>query len=352
MFDLIKNFLSARFSNPEVAVLWASIIGWSLVVLFFGKILAPVFAGLILAFLFEPIVVAQMKFLKFPRLLAVTFVFLGFVGLMVFSVIWLLPILWKQITQLNNEIPVMFDQAKSYLLNFSAQYPNVLSQNSVHNLLSSSVGSAKYTSVGQVVLTYSINSIREILSWLVYLLLVPLLVLFFLKDKNTILNWLVEHLPNKKGLLVTVGEEMKVQLGNYVRGKFIEAIIVAISTYILFELFGLNYATLLATLVGVSVIIPYVGMVLVTIPVVMVGLVQWGFDAHFLYMFISYLILQALDGNVLVPVLFSEAVNLHPIAIITAVLFFGGIWGFWGLFFAIPLATLVKTLINAWMKAS
>ena len=49
--------------------------------------------------------------------------------------------------------------------------------------------------------------------------------------------------------------------------------------------------------------------------------------------------------------LFSEAVNLHPIAIILAVLFFGGIWGLWGVFFAIPLATLVKALINAWPAA-
>jgi putative permease len=60
------------------------------------------------------------------------------------------------------------------------------------------------------------------------------------------------------------------------------------------------------------------------------------------------MILQFLDGNILVPVLFSDAVNLHPIAIIVAILVFGGIWGFLGVFFAIPLATLVKALINIW----
>ena len=63
---------------------------------------------------------------------------------------------------------------------------------------------------------------------------------------------------------------------------------------------------------------------------------------------ISYFIIQFLDGNVLVPILFSEAVNLHPLAIIVAILVFGGLWGFWGVFFAIPLATLVKALINVW----
>jgi len=49
-----------------------------------------------------------------------------------------------------------------------------------------------------------------------------------------------------------------------------------------------------------------------------------------------------------VPLLFSEAVNLHPVAIIVAVLFFGGLWGFWGVFFAIPLATLLKAIYSAW----
>ena len=65
-------------------------------------------------------------------------------------------------------------------------------------------------------------------------------------------------------------------------------------------------------------------------------------------MLLAYGVLQALDGNVLVPLLFSEAVDLHPVAIIIAVLAFGGIWGFWGVFFAIPLASLIKAVINAW----
>jgi putative permease len=66
---------------------------------------------------------------------------------------------------------------------------------------------------------------------------------------------------------------------------------------------------------------------------------------------LAYGIVQALDGNVLVPLLFSEAVNLHPVAIIVAVLVFGGLWGLWGVFFAIPLATLVKAVLNAWPTA-
>ncbi|MYA18262.1 MAG: AI-2E family transporter, partial [Gammaproteobacteria bacterium] len=119
-------------------------------------------------------------------------------------------------------------------------------------------------------------------------------------------------------------------------------------TYLTFWILGVNYAALLGLLVGVSVLIPFVGAIVVTIPVATVGLVQFGWSVDFLVLMVAYLVIQGLDGNVLVPWLFSEAVDLHPIAIIGAVLVFGALWGFWGVFFAIPLATLVKAVLHAW----
>jgi putative permease len=104
---------------------------------------------------------------------------------------------------------------------------------------------------------------------------------------------------------------------------------------------------LLGALVGLSVIIPYIGAVVVTIPVAVIAYFQWGWSADFAYLMVAYAIIQAIDGNVIVPLLFSEVVDLHPIAIIVAVLVFGGLWGFWGVFFAIPLATLVQATLNA-----
>jgi putative permease len=107
---------------------------------------------------------------------------------------------------------------------------------------------------------------------------------------------------------------------------------------------------LLAVLVGLSVIIPYIGASVVTLPVVLIAWFQWGWGSTFVWLTIAYLIIQVLDGNVLVPLLFSEVVNLHPVAIIVAILVFGGIWGFWGVFFAIPLATLVQAILSAWPR--
>ena len=101
-------------------------------------------------------------------------------------------------------------------------------------------------------------------------------------------------------------------------------------------------------MVGFSVLIPYVGAFLVTIPVVVVGLLQFGIGTQFYLLIGLYLLLQALDGNLLVPIIFSDAVKLHPVIIILAVFVFGSLFGFWGVFFSIPIATFIKAVWNAW----
>jgi putative permease len=178
-----------------------------------------------------------------------------------------------------------------------------------------------------------------------------MMVFFCLKDKTILINWFLQFMPKERNLTVKVWNEVDMQMGNYVRGKFSEIFILWFVSYITFATMDLNYAMLLAVLMGLQVIIPYIGATLVTFPVLSVAYFQWGFNGDdFMYIVIAYSIIQALDGVILVPVLFSEAVNLHAIAIIIAILFFGGLWGFWGVFFAIPLATVVKAVLTAWPR--
>src|SRR5690606_21845936 len=162
--------------------------------------------------------------------------------------------------------------------------------------------------------------------------------------------WFSQYMPRDRYLWTRVWLEVDVQIGNYVRGKFFEVTVLLAASYVTFSLMGLNYSLLLAVLMGLSVIIPYVGATLVTFPVMIVAFFQWGLTDDFWYLLLAYGIIQALDGVVLVPLLFSGVVNLHPIAIIVAILFFGGFWGVWGVFFAIPLSTLVKAVLAAWPR--
>ena len=149
-------------------------------------------------------------------------------------------------------------------------------------------------------------------------------------------------------MLKSIWVEMDGQLSNYARGKAIEIVIVGSLAAVIFLYFGLEYVALLSVLVGFSVLIPYLGAFIVTIPVAAVGLLQFNLTFEFWLLMGSYLALQILDGNLLVPLLFSDAVKLHPVAIILAVFIFGSLFGFWGVFFAIPIATLIKAIWNAW----
>ena len=185
---------------------------------------------------------------------------------------------------------------------------------------------------------------------LIFVFLMPVLVFFFLKDKKVLLAWMSAYMPRVRGLVSDVVREVDAQIGNYIRGKVLEILIVWVVTYLVFIWLGLPFAMLLSMMVGFSVLIPYIGAAVVTLPVAVVALITFGLEAEFWWVLVAYAVSQALDGNVLVRVLCSEVVSLHPVAIIVAVLVFGGIWGFWGVFFAIPLATLTHAVLRAWPR--
>ncbi|MCF8138635.1 MAG: AI-2E family transporter, partial [Desulfotignum sp.] len=196
----------------------------------------------------------------------------------------------------------------------------------------------------------TLSSVVGVITLVVYIVLMPLLVFFFLKDKDKLMGWIRRHLPRERGLASRVWQGVDVQLGNFIRGKFWEILLVWGATYLTFIFMGLEFSLLLAFLVGISVLVPYIGAAVMTFPVALVAYFQFGWTGDLAWIILAYLIIQMLDGNVLVPLLFSEVVNLHPIAIIVAVLFFGGIWGVWGVFFAIPLAILLQGVLSAWPR--
>ncbi len=349
MTNVINRWFKKYFSDPEGVILAFLLVLGFAVVIFMGEMLAPLLAGVVLAYLLEG-VVGAIESRNIVRMPAVIVVFTLFVAFLVFIVLGLLPLLSGQITQLIEKLPDMIARGQQALLRLPENYPNFISEEQVNQLFSE-MGAA-VRGLGQQAVTVSLASISGVFGLLVYLVLVPVLVFFFLKDKHLIVNWITSYLPQERGLATRVWREMDHQIGNYVRGKIAEILVVGVTTYVVFAFMGLQYAMLLGALVGLSVIIPYIGAAAVTLPVALIAYFQWGWTADFAYLMLAYGIIQALDGNVLVPLLFSEAVNLHPVAIIASILVFGGLWGFWGVFFAIPLATLVKAVIMSWPRSS
>lgn len=334
-----------RFSDPQAVILALLLASGFGVVLFMGDILAPVLASVVIAYVLDS-AAKWIERIGGHRSVAVAVVFILFLAFLLFTLLELIPQVSEQLTQLARLLPDMVLRGQELLLQLPGEYPQIFHERQIDELivaLRSELGE-----LGQVVLSLSLTSVVGVITLAVYLILVPLMVFFFLKDKPAILLWLSSYLPKDRELADQVWQEMDAQLGNYIRGKFWEVLIVGFVTYVGFEIMGLQFALLLASLVGISVIVPYVGFVAVTIPVTLVAYFQFGWTSDFGYLMAVFMIIQALDGNVLVPVLFSEVVNLHPLAIIVAILVFGGLWGLWGVFFAIPLATLVRAVLNAW----
>ncbi|WP_421864056.1 AI-2E family transporter [Motiliproteus sp.] len=346
MLKVLNSWVERYFSDEEAILLFVFLVGSLLIILTFGSMLAPVFAGLIIAFLMQGLVQQCKQKLSMSHNLAVTLVFIAFISAFMALLLVVIPHTWRQLASLLNELPGMLQKGQALLMLLPEKYPDLISVHHI-SVLSEQVG-AEIGKMGQAVLSSSVNSIANVVQILIYLVLVPILVFFFMKDGGLILRWITSFLPKKRKILDQVGSEMDIQIANYVRGKVVEIIVVGAVSYVAFILLDLNYAALLALMVGLSVVIPYIGAAVVTIPVAMIAFFQWGWTNEFFYLMLAYGIIQALDGNVLVPLLFSEAVNLHPVAIIVAVLVFGGLWGLWGVFFAIPLATLIKAVMNAW----
>lgn len=346
MIEVIKGWFNRYFSDPQALLLAAILIIGFTVILTMGHMLAPVLAAVVIAYLLEGLI-RKLERTGLRRIFAVIVVFTlfnAFVAVLLFGII---PLLSSQITALARELPKYLEIGRSMLVQLPEHY-TFINERQIQQLVD--VLNREVGTLGQTIFTFSLSSIPGIITIMVYMILVPMLIFFFLKDKAAILNWFGGFLPHDHSLASHVWEEMNLQLGNYVRGKFWEILIVGIVTYIGFAIFGMKYAILLATLVGVSVLVPYIGATVVTIPVMLVAYFQWGWSTDFAMAMVVYGVIQVLDGNVLVPLLFSEVVNLHPIAIIVSVLVFGGLWGFWGVFFAIPLATLVNAVIRAWPR--
>ncbi len=345
MITFLKDWLNKRFSDPQMVILGFLLLLGFIFIFYLGQMLAPMLAAIVIAYLLDSMVNSLQR-LKIPRMVGVVVVFVFFLACLFFLIIWLLPLISRQIGQLIQQFPIMVGVIQKELILLPEKYPDFISANQIRDLLA--FITSEFMGLAQQLLSLSLASVRGLIMALVYLILVPLLVFFFLKDKFLILNWITGFLPEHRGLATEVWRDVNTQILNYVRGKVWEIAIVWAATYATFTYLKLQFSMLLALFTGLSVLIPYIGATVMLFPVMLIAYFQWGLGTEFVYVIIAYGIIQALDGNLLAPILLSEVVDLHPVAVIAAVLIFGGLWGIWGLFFAIPLATLFHAVLKAW----
>ena len=346
--DVLGVWVNRYFSRPDAIFLISALLVISLVLYTLAGALAPVLTGLVLAFLLQGLV-GRLEKLGSPHLLAIAVAMIVLIGTVATAVLLVVPLLWQQAADLLALAPTLVGMLRDGLSSLAEAFPEFITEEQILGVVNES--SKELGNLSGVLLESAFSQVFSLFGLLIYLVLVPISVFFLLKDKELLMAHLASLLPKNRPLLDAVGSQMNAQLGNYVRGKAIEILLVGTVSFITFLFFGLNYAALLGVLVGISVLIPFIGAAIVTLPVFMIAVLQFGWSLDLAWVMLAYAIIQFLDGNVLVPLLFSEAVDLHPITIIIAILAFGGLWGLWGVFFAIPLATFIKAIYVAWPRA-
>ncbi len=340
MFDWLLRKLAA---DRQLTMLMASLLAIFLLLTLLGNVLAPLFVAVALAYVLEG-VVALLCSCRIPRLLAITLVGVGCMVIVLFSLLALLPLLSEQVGRLVAHVPEYIASTRESLRSLQTNYASWIAPSSLQQLIA--IGAGKMQEWGARLLSFSIASIPGMITLLVYAVLVPVLVFFLLKDKEMITAWSQQFLPRERTLLTRVWHELDVQIGNYIRGRFWESLAVGMTMWLLFAWMGHQYALLLAVLTAISVWIPFVGAAVVALPVLLLSFFQWGWSESTLYALGAYALVQLLDANIVIPWLFSEMVNLHPVAIIVAVLLFGSLGGLLGVFLAIPLAALVQSVLT------
>lgn len=345
MIELFKQWKDRHFSDPQRVILGLMLLIGAGLIYFLGNLLTPVFVSIVIAYLLDGMV-GLLKRTRVPRMAAVYIVFSVFLVGMAVMLLWLLPLTVKQVSQLVQQLPSMLSTVQYRLLQLPTTYPELISETQVRQVID--FLNTGISALGRRVLTLSVASVVGLMHLVVYLVLVPFMVFFLLKDKDVILHWGRRFLPDNMDLTESVWQEANVQITNYIRGKGWELLIIWGVSYVVFKALGLQFTLLISLFVGLSVIIPYIGVTVMGFAVALAAFIQWGWGSAFASVMVAYLVIQILDGNLLAPLLMSGVVNLHPVAIVVAVLLFGGLWGLWGLFFAIPLATLANAVIKAW----
>jgi putative permease len=345
MIKLIKDWYTDNFTDPNQVSLALVLIFSIIVTYILVQTIAPILVAIVLAYMLEGLVQHLMKITKATRHFSVIVVFFLFLIISILTLFMLLPLLLDQLTLLVKSLPEIFNKSKQLILGLYDEN-EYIPKDYIDNIFLGLQGET--SKVGNSIFTFSLASAGGLFAIIVYAILVPIMIFFMLFDKEIINSWIARFFPKKLELTRRAYSELNLKIGNYIRCKFIEIMIVWISSFILFFALDLNYSLLLSFLCGLSVIIPYVGMIAVTIPIILVAYFQWALGSEFWYVIIGHLLIQAVDGNVVVPILFSDAVNIHPFAILLSILFFGSVWGIWGVFFAIPLAVLISTILNVW----
>ncbi|EMF0045991.1 AI-2E family transporter [Enterococcus hirae] len=308
-----------------------------------SAILLPLLVAGFFYYMFDPVVVFLEK-RKIPRVYGYILTLVVLVVLAVLAIMNVIPQLAEQTIQLTKSLP-MYAEETSKWLNELAQREEIKNFNIEEQLASANLSLSNLFNIVLVSLSSSVSKVFSfMMQFFVLLFTVPFILLFMFKDGHKFIDPLAKFFPQGiRGEVRQTVKELNETLSAYISSTIVDAVIIGIMSFIAMTIFKQPYSLLLAVFCGITNIIPYVGPFIGAVPAVIVGLFVSPFQA--LYMALSILVIQQLDGNVIKPLLFGKNMNMHPLTIILVLIGAGSVAGILGMLICIPVYAVIKTLV-------
>lgn len=315
------------------------------VILTILSILKPFFIGIVIAWLFNPLV----NFLQKKGIRRIIGAGLAYIFLLaaLFVIIYnIIPVAYNQVKDLSSTVPVVLDNIKGVIDNILNKFNDidVVNINDIKDKLYDSV-SGFANNIYSTLPTVIVNIIKGIISGTGTLLLGLLIGFFLLLGFNNIGDTLLIFIPSKyhnatSELFLKITKILR----GYVNGALFDASIIFVACSILFFIIGVKSPILFALFCGIMNIIPYAGPYIGAIPALIVAFsqsVSIGIGAT-----ISIIVVQGLEGNILSPIVMSKTTKLHPVSIIVGLLIFGHFFGIIGMLLSTPIISVLKVIIE------
>lgn len=304
-------------------------------------IVAPLFIGFVIAWLFNPLVnKLQKKGIK--RGLGASIVYVGFIGLIVLIISLIIPMMSEQVNELVKILPSIFDNIRKWIEGvFNSIGDGGFDVTGLKNDVFAKI-EIYATGLTEGIPTASINIVKSLFSGL-STFAVGLIIGFFLLVSFNSINNILEFLPkNFQKDTKELGNEIDGSLRKFVQGTLILASLVFGICSLGFWICGLKSPLLFGIFCGITNVIPYVGPYIGGIPAVVVGLTQGPLVG--IGVLIVVVVVQFIEGNLLQPIVMSKTMKLHPVIILLALLICGHFWGIIGMIIATPIVAIIKII--------
>ncbi|GGE73519.1 AI-2E family transporter [Priestia taiwanensis] len=317
------------------------------IVVLFNTIFFPLLIAGVLYYLFRPIVFFLEK-KKIPRTLSILLIYIGAAALFTLLIITVFPILWKQITDLINQIPAFADEITFMVKDvMDSKWFMEVQQTSAFNLDSIISTATGYATEFLKGITTNITGFIGVVTNVVMIFVtVPIVLFYLLKEGEKAPVNLLRFLPkNRRENGRAILTQMDDTISSYIQGQVLVSTCVGTLLLIGYWIIGIEYALLLAIAAMLTNVIPYLGPILATIPALFVALADDN-SMMVVYVLIVMTVAQQIESNFISPQIMGNKLEMHPITIIFIILAAGSLAGVLGVILAVPFYAIMKVLVS------